>query len=127
MCIQNKTRQGKFHDRKSMQKGQVQNTEAPEKTPKLKTATAKMYSRLVCQPYIQPTVRGNMQPTAVLNVGVHSLQDGQGLVTWTLWLTVYFLPLTLQDQWREIRDSPFLLNQLKSAPTEGSYFIYFCL
>lgn len=43
------------------------------------------------------TVRDNVQPTAVLNVGIHSLQGGQRLVIWTLWLTVYFLPLTLQD------------------------------
>lgn len=56
-----------------------------------------MYSRLVCQTYVRPTVRGNVQPTAMLNVGVHSLQDGQRLVIWTLWLTVYFLPPTLQD------------------------------
>lgn len=56
-----------------------------------------MHSCLVCQTHVQPTVRGNAQPTAVFNADVHSFQGGQQLMTWTLWLTVYFLPLDLQD------------------------------
>lgn len=110
MCIQNETRQGKFYDRKPLQDGQFRNIEAPEKTLTLKLQQQK-HTHVWCTNHeqdMQPTVRADRQPTAILMWVSTVSKVGKGSWPPTPWLTVYFPLLAFQDLcWKETTILPF--------------------